>query len=75
MAVLDMIIENKQKKLPFLVMDIGLEKVILEIDWLRMENPTINWANANVFVKTEARANATIILPSWIGNLASVFSK
>jgi hypothetical protein len=40
-----------------------------------MENPTINWANANVFVKTEARINTGVTLPDWIGDLASVFSK
>jgi hypothetical protein len=52
-----------------------MEKVILGIDWLCLENPTIDWTSANVFVKTEARANAIQILPSWIGDLATVFSK
>jgi hypothetical protein len=64
MVILETTIGEKWKKLLFLVTNISLEKVILGIDWLRMENPTINWANANVFVKTEARINAGITLPS-----------
>jgi hypothetical protein len=34
MALLDTTIRDKRKKLPFLVTDIGLEEVILGIDWL-----------------------------------------
>jgi hypothetical protein len=65
MVILDTTIEEKQKKLPFLVTNIGQEEVILGIDWLRMENPTINWANADVFMKTEAKINGTTqALPS-----------
>jgi hypothetical protein len=75
MVILETTIREKRKKLPFLVTDIGLEKVILGIDWLRMENPTINWTNADVFVKTKARINAGVTLPNWIGDLALVFSK
>jgi hypothetical protein len=77
MAILNTTIGKKQRKLPFLVTDIGLEKAILGIDWLRLENPTINWAKANVYVKTEARIGArkTISLPDWLGDLTSVFSK
>jgi hypothetical protein len=75
MVLLDTTIGNKRRKLPFLVIDIGVEKVILGIDWLRLENPTIDWTSANVFVKTKARVNTTQTLPSWIGDLASVFSK
>jgi hypothetical protein len=75
MVILETTIGQKRKKLPFLVTDIGLEKVILGIDWLRMKNPTINWANTDVFVKTEARINAGATLPNWVGDLALVFSK
>jgi hypothetical protein len=75
MVILETTIGQKKKKLPFLVTDIGLEKVILGIDWLRMENPTINWTNANVFVKTKARINTGVTLPNWIRDLALVFSK
>jgi hypothetical protein len=77
MAILDTTIGEKCRKLPFLVIDIGLENVILGIDWLRLENPTISWAKANVYVKTEAKINSgtTLALPNWIGDLALVFSK
>jgi hypothetical protein len=74
-ALLDTTIGNKRRKLSFLVTNIGLEKVILGIDWLRLENPTIDWSSAKVFVKTKARVNAAQTLPHWIGDLASVFSK
>jgi hypothetical protein len=59
MVLLDTSIGDKRRKLPFLVTDIGMEKVILGIDWLHLENPTIDWTSTNVFVKTEARINAT----------------
>jgi hypothetical protein len=75
MVLLDTLIGDKRRKLPFLVTDIGMEKVILGIDWLHLENPTIDWTSANVFVKTKARANATQVLPSWIGDLTTIFSK
>jgi hypothetical protein len=42
MVLLDTSIGDKKRKLPFLVMDISIEKVILGIDWLRLENPTID---------------------------------
>jgi hypothetical protein len=42
MVLLDTTIGNKKRKLPFLVTNIGLEKVILGIDWLQLENPTID---------------------------------
>jgi hypothetical protein len=42
MAILDTSIGEKQRKLLFLVIDIGAESIILGTDWLRLENPTIN---------------------------------
>jgi hypothetical protein len=76
-VILNTTIGEKRRKLPFLVTDIGLEEVILGIDWLRLENPTINWAKANVYVKTEARISTgkATVLPNWLGDLTSVFSK
>jgi hypothetical protein len=41
-------IGKEKKNLIFLVVDIGQENVILGIDWLRLENPIINWKEGRV---------------------------
>jgi hypothetical protein len=58
MTIIETTIGENRRKLPFLVTDIGSESVILGIDWLRLENPTINWAKADVYVKAESKINS-----------------
>jgi predicted aspartyl protease len=47
-AILKTQISKERKNLIFLVVDIGQEDVILGIDWLRLENPIINWKEGRV---------------------------
>ena len=47
-AILRTQIGEEKKNLIFLVVDIGQEDVILGIDWLRLENPIINWKEGRI---------------------------
>lgn len=49
-AVLNLEVGEHKEKAVFTVTDIGPEDVIIEIDWLRNHNPSINWYKGIVVI-------------------------
>jgi hypothetical protein len=55
--------KTKEKKFEFLVTDCGPETVVLDLPWLRIMNPDIDWAEGELHIWDEKGVN--LPLDSW----------